>query len=100
MDKNLEIEFVNRLDQHQSILHKIGRLYAADRDTHKDLFPKMVIQLWHAYPRVKEESKFSTWACRLALNTVISRFRSKKREIETIALDVSFINISYEEYDA
>ena len=100
MDNNLEIEFVNRLDQHQNILHKICRLYAADMDTHKDLFQEMVIQLWRAYPRFKEESKFSTWAYRVALNTAISRFRSKKREIETIALDVSSVNISYEEYDA
>ncbi|WP_445265619.1 sigma factor [Sphingobacterium sp. MYb382] len=53
MDKNLEIEFVNLLEQHQNILHKICRLYASDMDTHKDLFQEMVIQLWHAYPRFK-----------------------------------------------
>lgn len=100
MDKNLEIEFVNLLEQHQNILHKICRLYASDMDTHKDLFQEMVIQLWHAYPRFKGDSKFSTWAYRVALNTAISLFRTKKRKIETVALDNSFFNISYEEYDA
>lgn len=99
MNKNLEIDFVNLLEENQNILHKICRLYAEDLEAHKDLFQEMVIQLWHSYPKFKGESKFSTWAYRVALNTAISLYRTKKRRISTIELDNSLQNIHYEEYD-
>jgi len=99
MNKNLEIDFVNLLEENQNILHKICRLYAEDLEAHKDLFQEMVIQLWHSYPKFKGESKFSTWAYRVALNTAISLYRTKKRRISTVELDNSLQNIHYEEYD-
>lgn len=99
MNKNLEIDFVNLLEENQNILHKICRLYAEDLEAHKDLFQEMVIQLWHSYPKFKGESKFSTWAYRVALNTAISLYRTKKRRITTVELDQSLQNIHYEEYN-
>ncbi len=99
MSKHLEIDFVNLLEENQNILHKICRLYAEDLEAHKDLFQEMVIQLWHSYPKFKGESKFSTWAYRVALNTAISLYRTKKRRISTVELDNSLQNIHYEEYD-
>ncbi len=99
MNKNLEIDFVNLLEENQNILHKICRLYAEDLEAHKDLFQEMVIQLWHSYPKFKGESKFSTWAYRVALNTAISLYRTKKRRIATVELDNSLQNIHYEEYN-
>ncbi|WDF68602.1 sigma-70 family RNA polymerase sigma factor [Sphingobacterium oryzagri] len=99
MNKNLEIEFVNLLEENQNILHKICRLYAEDLEAHKDLFQEMVIQLWHSFPTFKGDSKFSTWAYRVALNTAISLYRTKKRRISTVELDHSLQNIHYEEYN-
>ncbi|ERJ58362.1 RNA polymerase sigma factor [Sphingobacterium paucimobilis] len=99
MNKNKEIEFVGLLEQHQNILHKICKLYASDLDTHKDLFQEMVIQLWRSYPSFKGDSKFTTWAYRVALNTAISLYRGKKRKITTVDWDNSLQNIRYEEYD-
>lgn len=99
MSKHLEIDFVNLLEENQNILHKICRLYAEDLEAHKDLFQEMVIQLWHSYPKFKGESKFSTWAYRVALNTAISLYRTKKRRISTVELNNSLQNIHYEEYD-
>lgn len=99
MIKQLEIEFVNLLEENQNILHKICKLYAEDLEAHKDLFQEMVIQLWHSYPKFKGESKFSTWAYRVSLNTAISLYRTKKRRITTVELDQSLQNIRYEEYN-
>lgn len=99
MSKQTESYFVNLLEENQNILHKICRLYTTDLDTHKDLFQEMVIQLWKAYPKFKGESKFSTWAYRVSLNTAISLYRDKKRKITTIEWDNSLINIKYDEYD-
>jgi len=100
MNQNTEIYFVNLLEENQNILHKICRLYTSDLDSHKDLFQEMVIQLWKAYPKFKGESKFTTWAYRVALNTAISLYRSKKRTITTVEWDNSLQNIRYEEYNS
>lgn len=99
MNKELEIEFVTLLEQHQNILHKICKLYTVDMDSHNDLFQEMVIQLWRAYPSFKGDAKFSTWAYRVALNTAISLFRIKKRKIEMVPWDNKVLNIRCEDYD-
>lgn len=99
MHTHLEIEFVNLLEENQNILHKICKLYASDMESHKDLFQEMVIQLWKAYPTFKGDAKFTTWAYRVALNTAISLFRSRKRKISTVDWDNSLQNIKYDEYD-
>lgn len=100
MNPELEQQFVLLLENNQNILHKICKLYTADTDAHKDLFQEMVIQLWKAYPTFKGEAKFTTWAYRVALNTAISLYRSKKRKIETVNLDLTlYHNIGQEEYN-
>lgn len=99
MNLHTESYFVSILEENQNILHKICKLYTTDLDAHKDLFQEMVIQLWKAYPNFKGESKFTTWAYRVALNTAISLYRNKKRKITTVEWDNSLQNIKYEEYD-
>jgi len=100
MNQELEQQFVLLLEENQNILHKICKLYAADRDAHKDLFQEMVIQLWKAYPTFKGQSKFTTWAYRVSLNTAISLYRVKKRRVETVTWDYAVHNIQYEEYSS
>ncbi|MCL7988563.1 sigma-70 family RNA polymerase sigma factor [Sphingobacterium sp. lm-10] len=100
MNPELERQFVHLLEEHQNILHKICKLYAADRDAHKDLFQEMVIQLWKAYPTFKGQAKFTTWAYRVSLNTAISLYRVKKRRVETVTWDYAVHNIQYEEYSS
>ncbi|TJZ59841.1 sigma-70 family RNA polymerase sigma factor [Sphingobacterium olei] len=99
MYSNLEAEFINQLEEHQNILHKICKLYTGDMDSHKDLFQEMTIQLWKSYPSFRGDSKFTTWAYRVALNTAISLYRNKKRNVPTVQWDNSLHNIRYEEYD-
>lgn len=100
MNKNTEIEFAQLLEQHQNILHKICRLYTVDSDSHKDLFQEIVIQIWKSYPKFRGDSKFTTWAYRIGLNTAISLYRGSKRKITTVDWDISLQNIKYEEYDS
>jgi len=100
MHETLEAEFILLLDLNQNILHKICKIYTSDADAHKDLFQEMVIQLWRSYPQFKGASKFSTWAYRVCLNTAISLFRVKKRNIQTLQWKESFNQLHGEEYDA
>jgi len=84
MSENLEPSFVKQLQENQNIIHKICRLYTAGEDAHKDLFQEITIQLWKAFPKFRGESKFSTWAYRVALNTAITLYRKSKRSIATV----------------
>ncbi len=81
MAENLERAFVKELDDNQKIVHKICRLYTWDKPSHDDLFQEIAIQLWRAYPKFRGESKFSTWAYRIGLNTAITLYRKSARKI-------------------
>lgn len=99
MKQNLEEEFIDLLDEHQNLIHKICRIYTKDLDSHNDLFQEISIQLWNSYPNYKGDSKFSTWAYRVALNTAISLFRKTSKGIKTTDVDFSLYQFSSEEYN-
>ena len=71
-------EFVELVQTHQDIIHKVGFVYGrvpADRD---DLAQEILLQLWRSYGSFDGRSAFSTWMYRVALNTAIS-FRRKQK---------------------
>lgn len=83
MNQELRHSFVELLEKHQNIVHKVCRLYTNNRDAHNDLFQEISIQLWKAYPKFRGDSKFSTWMYRVGLNTAITLYRKSKRSIHT-----------------
>lgn len=80
MRSRLEQEFVQLLNPHQNLVHKVCRIYTNHPEDHQDLFQEIVLQLWRAYPSFRKESKFSTWAYRVALNTAMTLHRKKNRQ--------------------
>ena len=100
MDKELEHSFVEQLQKHQNIVHKVCRLYSNNQDAHNDLFQEITIQLWRAYPKFRGDSKFSTWMYRVGLNTAITLYRKSKRSIKTSDFDAYQFKIKAEEYDS
>ena len=99
MISETEDNFVKQLKANQNIVHKICRLYTSDQDAHNDLFQEITIQLWKAFPKFRGESKFTTWAYRVGLNTAITLYRKKKRSIETTPFDSEFHRIKTDEYN-
>jgi RNA polymerase sigma-70 factor (ECF subfamily) len=102
MKSELEQSFVKQLQENQNIIHKICRLYAEDEDAHKDLVQEITIQLWKAFPKFRGDSKFSTWAYRVALNTAITLYRKTKRSINTVGYEGNYhfvpeVHYNYEE---
>ena len=76
-----EKQFLQLIDQHQAIIHKICRLYRDIEEDREDLFQEIVYQLWKSFPTFANRSKFSTWMYRIALSTAIATFRKKKPRI-------------------
>ena len=97
--KSSEQNFVELLQKHQNIVHKICRIYTNDSDAHKDLFQEITIQLWRAYPKFRGDSKFSTWMYRVGLNTSITLYRKSLRRVESQSIEPVAYKLSYEEYD-
>lgn len=99
MKKELEHNFVELLQKHQNIVHKVCRIYTNNQDAHNDLFQEIAIQLWKAFPKFRGDSKFSTWMYRVGLNTAITLYRKNKRRIITLEFDMVQFKISAEAYD-
>ncbi len=99
LNQSLEHSFVEHLEKHQNIVHKVCRLYTNNQDAHNDLFQEITIQLWKAFPKFRGESKFSTWMYRVALNTAITLYRKSKRTPSTQEFDGIQYKIQAEPYD-
>ncbi len=92
-------EFLQQLDQHRLLIHKVCNLYGHTLSDREDLFQEIVVQLWNAYPRFRGESKLSTWLYRIALNTAISGLRKKKTNVSSIQPEELPTEIQYEAYN-
>ena len=88
MDKsNKKDRFLELMGENQRMVHHICRAYAKSHDDYQDLFQEIMLQLWRSFDSFKNNSKFSTWMYRVALNTSISIIRKSKREAPKVALE-------------
>lgn len=99
MSVSIEQTFVSQLKENQNIIHKVCRLYTSDADAHQDLFQEITIQLWKAFPKFRGESKFSTWAYRVALNTAITLYRKSTKTVKTTDFEKQQFYIKQEDYN-
>ncbi len=91
-------DFLRNITQNQGIIHKVTRIYCDNEDDRKDLFQEILIQLWKSYDKFREQSKFSTWMYRVAINTAITNFkRDKKSRKSEIGKDL--YQLADEPYD-
>lgn len=80
-----ETLFLQLIEAHQGIIHKICRLYRDSPEDREDLFQEIVFQLWKSLPSFREKSAFSTWMYRIALSTALSAFRKKRPDVRYTA---------------
>lgn len=72
MADQLEQPFLEQINDHLGIAHKVCRLYCQDPDERADLMQEMLYQLWKSYPRFDGRSSFTTWMYRVCLNTALT----------------------------
>ncbi|MCB0664631.1 MAG: sigma-70 family RNA polymerase sigma factor [Saprospiraceae bacterium] len=83
----LEEQFIHMIRKHEGILFKTSTVYTRTREDQQDLYQEIVVQLWRAFPRFRQESSISTWIYRIALNTAITYLRRVKRREKEIPID-------------
>jgi RNA polymerase sigma-70 factor (ECF subfamily) len=89
----VEKEFIELIKNHQGILHKICNIYFIRDPFKEDYYQEILIRLWRSYPSFKNQSSFSTWLYRVALNTAIDIIRKqnlkpKHTELSKIEYDI------------
>ncbi len=72
--------FIELVQNHQGIIHKVIYLYEDHAETREDLKQEVLLQAWKSYKNFRGEAKFSTWLYRVALNTVLSWRRKQRLE--------------------
>jgi len=96
----LEKEFIQIVQKNQGIIHKVCNIYCDEQEDRNDLFQEIVAQLWKSFPTFREESKFSTWMYRVALNTAITSFKKTKRRPDQSRLTYENYQVKDESYHA
>ena len=69
-----------------------------NRDDQQDLFQEIVCQLWKSYDSFRNESQFSTWMYRVAINTAIVFLKKEKRKVDKY--EIASENIKEETNDS
>lgn len=96
--KEKEQEFLNRIESHKGILYKVSKMYMDNSDDQQDLFQEIVCQLWKSYESFRNESQFSTWMYRVAVNTAIVFLRKEKRKVDRY--EIASENVKEDEGDS
>ena len=96
--KDKEQEFLNRIEKHKGILYKVSKMYMDNPDDQQDLFQEIICQLWKSYESFRNESQFSTWMYRVAVNTAIVFLKKEKRKVDKY--EIASENIKDEEGDS
>jgi RNA polymerase sigma factor (sigma-70 family) len=96
--KGKEQEFLNKMERHKGILYKVSKMYMDNSDDQQDLFQEIVCQLWKSYDSFRNESQFSTWMYRVAINTAIVFLKKEKRKVDKY--EIASENIKDEEGDS
>ncbi len=84
--------FIRIIKENEGIIFKISTVYTKNEDDQKDLYQEIVLQLWKAFGKFRNDAKISTWLYRIALNTAITQFRKAKKNRNQISIDKTILN--------
>ncbi len=96
--ENKEKDFLGLLQKHKGILHKISRIYLDAPEDREDLIQEIILQLWKSFGSFNEQSQFSTWMYRVAINTAILFYKKENKRIDNQPINDG-IDIKNEEND-
>ena len=67
----------DKIYENQGLINRICYSFCSDEDDRKDLFQEIVYRILKSYSGFNNQSSFSTWLYRVALNTAIT-YKKKK----------------------
>jgi len=85
----LEEDFIRTIRENEKIIFKVCSFYVSEQSPMDDLYQETVFNLWKSFPKFRNESSYSTWIYRVALNTCISDFRRESKFHRHVPLALS-----------
>ena len=89
MNNPNEVFFTRLVRENKSTIYTVCYMFSKDEDEVNDLFQETLINIWKGIETFRDESKFSTWIYRVALNTCLMQERKKKRQGERVPLSMN-----------
>lgn len=86
--ESLQIDFTRIVREHKGTIYTVCYMFSKDEEEVADLFQDILVNLWNGFPKFRGESSVRTWIYRVSLNTCISAERKKKKNGETIPLEM------------
>ncbi|MEM9857697.1 MAG: RNA polymerase sigma factor [Bacteroidota bacterium] len=86
---HLTERFLRSIEEYKSIITSLCYAYYHSAEDIKDVRQEIVLQLWKSFETFKGESKISTWIYRVSLNTILSRRRKEKKQLENELVSLS-----------
>lgn len=84
----LQDKFTEEIKAHHRIIRKVCLIYAKNHDDREDLFQECLFNAWKAFPKFRNDAKFSTWLYKVALNTAM--YSNRKNKSATLEVDLNF----------
>lgn len=79
--------FTAAIKENEGILFKIASVYTNSTEDKNDLIQEIIYQLWKSYDGFREESRFSTWMYRVALNVAIYQLKVSRKRVITVPIE-------------
>jgi RNA polymerase sigma-70 factor (ECF subfamily) len=91
-----ETAFIRMVREYERVIYKVCTFYVSDDYPIEDLYQETVFHLWKAFPKFRNESSYSTWIYRVALNSCISVVRRERRHQQKVPLSFLSEEIAFE----
>tara|TARA_R110000737_G_scaffold349390_2_gene385464 strand:+ start:1849 stop:2316 length:468 start_codon:yes stop_codon:yes gene_type:complete len=69
------------------IIIKICRAYTNTQEDFEDYYQEVCLQVWRSHANFREESQWSTWVYRVALNVCLTLLKKRKNDPQHFASD-------------
>ena len=84
-----EQEFARIIREHKATIYTVCYMFSKDKEEVDDLFQEALIALWRGFEKFRGECNIRSWIYRVSLNTCISAERKKRRQADSVRLDMS-----------
>ena len=71
--------YINWIKPYAGIIIKICRAYTDSQEDFEDYYQEVCLQIWRTRKNFKEQSEWSTWVYRLALNVCLTMLKKHKK---------------------
>ncbi|MCR9289475.1 MAG: sigma-70 family RNA polymerase sigma factor [Bacteroidetes bacterium] len=79
MPNTSEQAFIEQIEKHAGIIHKVIQLYVDSAEDRRDVYQEILLQAWKSFQKFRGDSSFSTWLYKVCLNTVLTFSRKLKK---------------------